>query len=804
MSMIKRVVLREEAFLADRTPAPWNRGRLDAKFIDDPNRDAEAHFSVFRLEIKVESQATYRIHVSADERYQLFLNGELAGMGPERCDAEFWFYETFDLQLDPGFHSLSAVVWTLGDSHAPYAQHMIKPGFLCIADDPNFKSKITTGYAPWKCQKVEGIEMIKRTSTFATGDRFRFKTGDLIHAAIHGEGDWYDPIFSETPYVSGADDQFPIRTMSAAWLPEQFSRAWKHFVIRNVAAVASENTNSIPVRSADDLKAEHGDWEKFLKGGEITLPANTKRRIIVDCEEYVCSYWHFLTSGGKGSQIRIHWQECLYQDPKKNLKGNRNELEGKYFAMVWGGGLGYGDTIHPQGGGAEHYWPFWFLSGRYMEIYVETADEPLTIRDFRIDESRYPLEPSTAPFSCSDPKLNRISEICLRTLQADLHETFCDSPYYEQLQYVGDTRIEAKMTMMLGDDHLAAKKATKFYQWSIGSRGITQSRYPCRNRQFIPPFSLWWVLMVHDQHLHRKQYEFIQDLMPGVRTVLSAFERMVDKAPASSTFGLMKCGEHWNFLDWIGEWDAGIPPGANDGFNLAINLQLLLAVEAAATLESDLGYAQSQRHYLVWATELRRAIKSFVNSDGLLPDGPSHPTVCEHTHLLAILSNDPELRRIGARWFELNPAGPRATYYFQFYRFEALARLGKFEEILANIRKEWGQMVDSGLVCTLEQPDPSRSDCHAWAAHPLYFFQTIVLGLTPQDAERYEFIPRLLDLDWAEGSVHTGHGAIHVRIDRKGAAWVATMVIPDGITISIPAVKGMVTGPKTVTIDPTA
>lgn len=310
--------------------------------------------------------------------------------------------------------------------------------------------------------------------------------------------------------------------------------------------------------------------------------------------------------------------------------------------------------------------------------------------------------------------------------------------------------------------------------------------------------------MVLDQHLHRKQYEFIQDLMPGVRTVLSAFERMVDKAPNSPTFGLMRCGEHWNFLDWIDAWDAGIPPGANDGFNLAINLQLLLAVEAAASLESDLGYAQSQRHYLVWATELRRAIKSFVNPDGLLPDSPSHPSVCEHTHLLAILSNDQELRKIGARWFELNPAGPRATYYFQFYRFEAMARLGLYDSILTDIRKEWGQMVDLGLVCTLEKPDPSRSDCHAWAAHPLYFFQTMLLGLTPQDAERYEFVPRLLDLEWVEGSVHTGRGAIHVRVDRKGADWVATMVIPEGISISIPAVKGMVTGPKTVTIDPTA
>ena len=31
----------------------------------------------------------------------------------------------------------------------------------------------------------------------------------------------------------------------------------------------------------------------------------------------------------------------------------------------------------------------------------------------------------------------------------------------------------------------------------------------------------------------------------------------------------------------------------------------------------------------------------------------------------------------------------------------------------------------------LEQPEPSRSDCHGWGAHPLYHFFATVLGIRP-------------------------------------------------------------------------
>lgn len=792
MASMKRVVLTHEAFSLDRKQASWERGRLDASFIQHPNSNSRPFFAEYRLHVDISEAISTKVHVTADERYQLFLDGNLVGRGAERGDAEHWFYETYALELEPGKHEIKALVWSLGPKHMPHAQFSIQHGFLLISED----ERLSTGKAPWKTREIKGIEMIPKSSAFAVGDRFRFKGED-----VHGQPEWVEPIKSEKPTIEGANDVHPLRLLRHATLPPMMSHDWKQFVIRNVSEPQNQETANVKIEARNDIERDHQLFVDLLAGNRVTIPANTRRRVIVDCEDYLCSYWHLKTIGGKGSLVRIHWQESLYEDLSKSIKGNRNEVEGKYFAMVWSKLPGNGDEIF-AGGGDESYSSIWWLAGRYLEMYIETKEDPLTVEGFRLEETRYPLEPVTHPFRCNDPKLNRVADICLRGLQADLHETYCDSPYYEQLMYTGDTRIEAMMTMAIIEDTAAPRKATQMFQWSIGSTGFTQSRYPSFSKQFIPTFSLWWVMMAMDQQTWRGDAVFVKSLLPGARAVLGTWLNLIQQDDHHPGFGLPFAPEYWNFVDWVNEWPTGVPPGGEQGYSIAIALQLLLAVEAMAELESLHGYAQSQRHFLAWAQDLRKAIKRHVLPNGLLRDAIDTDSTCEQVHALAVLTNDPEIRAIGAKWYEGQFPGYRATYYFQHYRLEALARLGKYEELLASIRKEWGSMVDNGLCAPLEQTEPSRSDCHAWSSHPLYHLQSKILGFSPLEAFRFEFKPNLCDLEYAEGYISTGKGPIHARVDRKGSGWTATLIIPDGVIVSIPAVKGMVVGPRTVTVDP--
>lgn len=78
----------------------------------------------------------------------------------------------------------------------------------------------------------------------------------------------------------------------------------------------------------------------------ITVPPNRRIRLIIDLENYYCAYPKLNVSGGKGSCVKISWAESLFESAdliSHTDKGNRDEIEGKYFK-------GIGDTFYPDGG----------------------------------------------------------------------------------------------------------------------------------------------------------------------------------------------------------------------------------------------------------------------------------------------------------------------------------------------------------------------------------------------------------------------------------------------------------------------
>jgi hypothetical protein len=59
----------------------------------------------------------FLVHVTADNRYKLYINGELVSLGPARGDLHHWRYESVDVAtyLKTGKNVLAAVVWNFGD-----------------------------------------------------------------------------------------------------------------------------------------------------------------------------------------------------------------------------------------------------------------------------------------------------------------------------------------------------------------------------------------------------------------------------------------------------------------------------------------------------------------------------------------------------------------------------------------------------------------------------------------------------------------------------------------------------------------
>ncbi len=99
---------------------------------------------VYRCCFEIKESIIARVHVTADERYELFLDGRTQDRGPERGDPDNWFFETYDLPLTPGKHVLAARVWSLG-ALAPWAQRRVSHGLLVAPQDEALLRLIGTG-----------------------------------------------------------------------------------------------------------------------------------------------------------------------------------------------------------------------------------------------------------------------------------------------------------------------------------------------------------------------------------------------------------------------------------------------------------------------------------------------------------------------------------------------------------------------------------------------------------------------------------------------------------------------------------
>jgi alpha-L-rhamnosidase len=126
----------------------------------------------------------------------------------------------------------------------------------------------------------------------------------------------------------------------------------------------------------------------------------------------------------------------------------------------------------------------------------------------------------------------------------------------------------------------------------------------------------------------------------------------------------------------------------------------------------------------------------------------------------------------------------RSTYYFSFYVLEALRKAGLADRYVEQLAP-WREMLRLGLTSTPENPEPTRSDSHAWAAHPNYGLLATVLGVRPASAgfRTVQITPALGPLQRVEGRVPHPGGDIDVRLTRRGERVVeAVIILPPGLT----------------------
>jgi alpha-L-rhamnosidase len=752
------------ALLSKSWPAQW---------ITCPHA-AERDPAVFHFRKVMELQEPpqhFTVHVSADNQFLLYVNRKRVGSGPAHGDLAHWRFETYDLGpfLHSGRNILSATVWNFGTQSA-VAQITNRAGFLLQGDGPS--ERVADTMNTWEAEEEKSLQPLAATEL--SHFYYAAEPGERVDAA-HFDWSWDEDPVADPPSEAATSWKKALAIDQGIPRGAQMQSNWQ-LVPDLLPAMELALVPSGRVVRTSGVEGAEGFPEKRFQ-----VPAHSKASILIDAANLVTAYPELTVSGGQGASVRLTYAEGLVDD--KGVKGNRNEIDGKHiFGLV--------DEFLPSGSSkAQSFTPLAWRTWRYLQLDIATGEQPLQLEALRTWFTAFPFK-ERGYFHSDDASLASIWEIGWRTARLDAHDTYMDTPYWERLQYIGDTRIQALISYTVAGDDRLARQAIQSFNDSRIPDGITQSRYPSSLSQFIPTFSLLWVGMVHDFWLYRGDADFVRAQMSGARTVLDWF--ITHQRPD----GLMGKLPWWAFVDWAADFADGVPPQDDHGGSTAITLQYVEALRYAAEMETSLGDERRAAMYRDAAMRASQAVRNLCWNQqyGLIADTPAKTHYSQHANILAAWLDviPPEQQKTlltkvlaasepGIKVDQPLPPMSKATYYFRFYLARAVQHAGMGGQYL-QLLQPWRDMEALGLTTWAEQPEPTRSDSHAWSAHPNFDLLTIVAGIRPKTPgfKTVTIEPNLGALKHVASVVPSPQGEIRVEYTREDGGVRTQITLPAG------------------------
>ncbi|WP_238803748.1 alpha-L-rhamnosidase-related protein [Emticicia aquatica] len=724
---------------------------------------------LFRKSINLATKPNkFVIHVSADNRYKLFVNEKFVSLGPARGDLTHWNYETVDIApyLKAGKNIVAAQVWNEGEFR-PEAQITYRTG-LILQGATSAESTINTNNS-WLCEKDNSFAPIQfnvRAYYVAGAGEIRNFNNQIKN--------WQSEIFEDSGWQKAKQIDLGVPknilgafgTMSGWMLVPSVIPQMEMKDERLNKVVFFDGRITIPTGFPSEKK-------------EISIPANTSTKIILDQSYLTNAYPNAIFSGGKNASISIKYAESMYT--KFPAKGNRNETQSKDF-------LGRTDSLISDGSNLQKFTTLTYRTYRYVQLKITTKDEPLVLNDFYGTFTGYPFQ-LKANITSKDQEISNILTIGWRTARLCATETYMDCPYYEQLQYIGDGRIQALVSLYNSGDDRLVKNALNLMDFSRQPEGVTLSRHPSYTPQFIPTFSLWYIGMLHDYSRYGSDIDFVKLKVGGTRQILDYFKTY------QQADGSLKNVPQWMFTDWVDntkEWRAGIGPMSANGTSALLDFQLLWAYQVAADLELKLGNTAFATQYQKAIVQLKKTIrvKYYDPTKKLFADREEKDTFSQHTNSLAILTgitSPIESKEIAQQLINNKNLAP-ASIYFKYYLHQALIKAGLGNDYLKWLDK-WRENINLGLTTWAEisDVDKTRSDCHAWGSSPNIEFYRTILGIDSDGLgfSKVKITPYLGQLTDIGGNIPHPKGNISANYKLENGKWKIQIELPKTITGSL-------------------
>ena len=507
--------------------------------------------------------------------------------------------------------------------------------------------------------------------------------------------------------------------------------------------------------------------QAVVSGNAMTVPVFEGRdtELIFDMGREFSGYAGFEIEAPAGVTIDLYGFEYLRGQHRENTELLDNSL--RYVTHE-----GWQRYVSPSRRGL-----------RFLQVTVRGLDQvtgPVRLHDLFMIESHFPVD-RVGRFACSDARFDDIWELSRRTVIACAEDTYVDCPAFEQTYWVGDAYNSARFATYLFGAEALTERSLRLVPGSAGQTPFFASQVPSGWVNVIPNWTFLWILNCREHWFRTGDTTFASDMWPDVRSGLEAFGQHIN------TDGLLDI-EAWNLLDWA-ELDQ-----PNAGVVTHQNCLMVLALDAAAELATASGDAQGAAMMRERATRLREAIDAHLWSDEhqgyidcIHADGRRSDVLSVQTHMFALLARIPQgARRQRAESVLTDPpAGwvQIGSPWMSAFLYDALAELGRVDDAMVDIRRNYGMMLDHGATTCWEVYPVSpvahdgqrltRSHCHAWSAAPAAFLPAWILGIRPL-APGWKSVlvaPEPCGLTWASGSVpmpDVGRIDVDWRIDEAG------------------------------------
>ena len=761
----------------DDVPAPLRK----AKWIWPGLGFHDLHngYALFRKEFSLRAVPRRALAwVTADQCYQLWVNGAMVSRGPARGYQENWSYDEVDMRkrLHRGRNIIAIRAYNCGHSTFGYRTE----GFAGLLFAAKLGALEIFSDASWPCRRQ--CEIHRDTVPYSLQlpghqEWVDLRAGDPAWSDVeYDDGQWErspeERAWNAPPYGSLEARGIPLmrehRIRPTALIGTGCGKSAKDYATtRDLAALrAGENLRHSP--------------HPGQSAHEVRVPAGTSghfQSFLFDFGQVVVGSPILTVSGARGGEI-IDFLGVEHMDEKALAPfqpvddHSKARLANRLVCRK-------GDNTHQF---------FHHLGFRYALVTVRDNSGDLRI-SLELAACGYPMDGSGA-FECSDPLLQKIWNASAHTQRICALDAYVDTPWREQAQWWGDARIQAWNTFHLSGDARLLRRGIRSIAGQITPDGLTFGHAPTMAHNCVlPDFSLIWLLTLWDHYWQTGSTEALATHADRVATILGYFRNHIDPRTGLVAYD----PRYWLFLDWT--------TIQRDGQPALLNLWLLFALQKMESLVPLTGLPTDFCGVAAWRKRLTASIRKHLLRpdglvcDGLLPDGKPSKSTSIQAQTLARLCHLSGFRARHALDALLLPwvRGEQATdappsAYWCVYPLDWLAEAGYGGEVLAFLRRHWAVMADYGSTFedyNPDQPAPGHlSRSHAWSAHPVFLLARILGGIR-QTAPAWREVsvqPQFL-IDRAEANVPTPHGDLLVRWNRSGPKCDVQIAAPEGIRV---------------------